>query len=137
MPKSSKGASPALEDRQESGLPTEQSDGVLPIPQSVAALYDSTQPLSKISELADEFYRHFPRFYYEFGPIDWFDARTGHKRVGLGCGSKVNGSPKGYGDVWRNSAGGMVGRMTTKGHRFAFKIESAAGGRSTISATMS
>jgi hypothetical protein len=78
--------------------------------------------------LPDSFYRHFPRFYYGFEPIDWFDARMGHKRIGLGCGSNVRGFPKGYGDVWRNRSGEMVGRMTTKGHRFAFKIRSAAGG---------
>ena len=117
-----------LEDRQASELPTEQSDGVLPVPQLVAALYDSTPPLSKISGLAGKCYPHFPRFCYGFEPIDWFDARTGHKRVGLGCSSIVKGSPNGDGDVWRNSAREMVGRMTTQGHRFAFKIKSAAGG---------
>jgi hypothetical protein len=60
---------------------------------------------------------------YRFEAIDWFDARRGYKRFPGGVGNGIGPHPPvGYGDLWRNRSGDVVGRMTSQGYRAAFKV---------------
>jgi hypothetical protein len=66
------------------------------------------------------------KFEYRFNPIHWFDARQGYKRFPGGAANSL-GEPVGYAYLWRERSGDVVARMTSQGHRIAFKVLSASG----------
>jgi hypothetical protein len=84
-----------------------------------AALKDPEPPRDMASELGH-------KCDYRFEPIPWFDARRGYKRFPGGVGNGV-GPPVGDGDLWRSRSGDVVGRMTSQGHRTAFKVVTESG----------
>jgi hypothetical protein len=79
----------------------------------------SGRPLSKVSELGHE-------FEYHFEPSPWFDARQGYKRFAGGAANAV-GDPVGFAHLWRSRSGDVVARMTSPGHRIAFKVVKECG----------
>jgi hypothetical protein len=67
------------------------------------------------------------QFEYYFEPTAWFDARRGYRRFPGGAANAV-GEPIGYAHLWRSRSGDVVARMTSQGHRTAFKVVGAFGG---------
>jgi hypothetical protein len=84
-----------------------------------APLQDPDPPRNMVSELGHE-------FEYYFEPIPWFDARKGYNRFPGGAASAVD-TPRGYAYLWRSHSGEVVARMSSQGHRIAFKVLTVSG----------
>jgi hypothetical protein len=85
---------------------------------SVVARF-SGPPLSRAGESGDKF-----DYYLELMP--WFDTGPGYKRIGSGAASALD-TARGYADIWRSHTGEVVARMTSQGHRIAFKVLTESG----------